>query len=206
MFRTPKELKKLLNVETEAISSSDLIRKPKNKPFKEIQCASQFGLGYEKYVFPCWLRVNPEENSDTDFILKTEKGQFLFQTTLADIPGRKMGNDHKPGPDGKLPVRPYRPERGRIEGPRWIADAVKEKVKKNYSCPKNLNLLVYANFTAHWLDHNAVCSEVARCQSSFMSIWVITNHQICSITSTQELGEIPFFADLYNPDEFLSLS
>ena len=205
IFHPPKELKALLETQAENVSSSDFIRKPQHKPLKETWCAIQFGLGYEKHIAACWLRLNAEENSDTDFVLKTRTGQFLFQTTIADVPGRRMGEDHKPGPDGSLPTRPYEPERGRIEGPKWIADAVKEKVEKKYSNSRDLNLLVYANFTAQQMDYQAVCDEVEEYKSNFLSIWVITNHQICSLTTTPELGEIRHFANVYDPEELLSM-
>ncbi|NIO41318.1 MAG: hypothetical protein GTO41_14775 [Burkholderiales bacterium] len=66
---------------------------------------------------PCSISVELEEYSDTDFILKTEAGEFPFQTTIADVPARQMGDDYIPEPDGTLPTRPYEPERGHTEGP-----------------------------------------------------------------------------------------
>ncbi len=205
MFCTPKNLKEQLETQAENVSSSDFIRKPQHKPLKEMWCAAQFGLGYEKHVTTCWLSVNPEENSDTDFILKTETGQFPFQTTIADIPGRCMGDEHKPDPNGTLPTTSYEPERGRMEGPKWIADAIKNKVEKNYSNSKDISLLVYANFTAHQLDYQALCNEVEKYKDNFLSIWVITNHQIFSLMTTPILGEIRYLANVYGSEELLSM-
>lgn len=203
-FYTPKELESIFEVKAGGISSSEFIRKPQSKELKEMWCALRFGLGYEKFVGPCSISVDLEENSDADFVLKTDAGEFPFQTTIADVPERRMGDDYKLEPDGTLPARPYEPERGHIEGPVWIANTVKEKVEKRYSTAKNLNLLIYANFSAHELDYAAVCDAIRECEKEFSSIWVITNHQICSLTSGVGLGEIRGFSAIYSPEELLS--
>ena len=165
----------------------------------------QFGMGYEKHVASCWLSVNAEEYSDTDFILKTEACEFPFQTTIADVPGRRMGDEHKPHQDGTLPLTPYEPERGRIEGPKWIVNAIKDKVEKNYANSKEISLVVYANFTAHQMDYQSVCNEVEKYKDKFFSIWVITNHQICSLVTKPTLGEVRFFANVYSSEELRSM-
>jgi len=199
-FRTPQELNTFFEKLAENIAPSDFIRKPQYKLLKEAWCALRFGLGYENYVESCHVSINEVENSDTDFTLKTGAGSFPFQTTIADVPERRMGDDYKPGPDGNLPLRPYAPERGRIEGPKWIADVVREKAEKKYANSGELSLLVYANFSAHEMDYQEVCNQVKKHRSSFLSIWVITNHQICSLTTIPELGEILYFANLHESE------
>lgn len=57
-------------------------------------CAARFGLGYEKFVEPCSVSVDLEENSDTDFVLKTDADDFPFQTRIADVPEMRMGDDY----------------------------------------------------------------------------------------------------------------
>ena len=104
-----------------------------------------------------------------------------------------MGDDYKPGPDGNLPLRPFQAERGRIEGPEWVATAVNEKVEKRYSTPKSLNLLIDAPFPAHNLDYMAVCDAVREYKEEFASIWMITDYQICSLAVSGGLGEIREF-------------
>lgn len=199
-FYKPKELESVFEEQAGNMSPSDFIRKPQHKNLKEMWCAIQFGLGYEKFVAPCWIKVNLEENSDTDFVLKVKAGEFPFQTTIADVPERRMTDDYKPQPDGTLPARPYEPERGRIEGPKWIAEAVKAKIQKRYSNAKKLNLLIYANFSAHNLDYQAICNAVREYKDEFSSIWIITNHQICSVKVVSELGEIRRFRTIYTPE------
>lgn len=205
-FYKPKELESLFEAQAEKLSPTDFIRSPQHKDLKEIWCALRFGLGYEKYVAPCFIKVNVQENSDTDFVLKVDNNVFPFQTTISDVPERQMGNDYIPEPDGSLPSRPYEPERGRIEGPKWIAGAVKNKVEKRYSAAKILNLLIYANFSANDLDYQAVCEEIREYEDEFASIWIITNHQICSIKVTSCLGEIRQFSAIYSPEELLITS
>ncbi|NOS35614.1 MAG: hypothetical protein GQ522_03145 [Deltaproteobacteria bacterium] len=204
-FYNPKELESIFEAKAGSISPSEFIRKPQHKELKEMWSAVRFGLGYEKFVGPCSISVGLEENSDADFFLKADACEFPFQTRIADVPERRMGDDYKPEPDGTLPARPYEPERGRIEGPGWIATAVKEKAEKRYSTAKNLNLLIYANFSAHDLDYKAVCDEVREYSDEFASIWIITNHQICSIKKGAGLGEIVGFRAIYSPEEILSM-
>lgn len=200
-FYTPKELESIFEAKAESISPTEFIRRPQHKGLKEMWCAVRFGLGYEKFVGPCFINVDLEENCDADFVVKTDAGEFPFQTRIADVPERRMGDDYKPKPDGTLSMQPYEPERGRIEGPGWIAAAVKEKMQKRYSTAKDLNLLIYANFSAHDLDYKAVCNAVRGYKDEFASIWVITNHQICSLTASVGLGEIREFSIIYSPEE-----
>jgi hypothetical protein len=203
-FHKPKELELTFDAKAGSIPDSKFIRVPRHKELKEMWCAVRFGLGYEKFVGPCSISVDIEENSDTDFVVKTDAGEFPFQTRIADVPERRMGDDYKPETDSILSTRPYEPERGHIEGPEWIAAAVKGKVLKRYSTAKNLNLLIYANFSAHDLDYKAVCDAVREYKDEFASIWIITNHQICSLTASSGLGEIREFCAIYTPEELLS--
>lgn len=203
-FYRPKDLEAIFEKRAANVSPSDFIRKPQHKDLKEMWCALRFGLGYEKFVKPCLIKVGLEENSDTDFVVKVDAGEFPFQTTIADVPERRMGDDYKPEPDGRLSVRPYEPERGRIEGPKWIADAVKNKVEKQYSTAKNLHLLIYANFSAHELDYQMVSVEIRKYEDKFSSIWLITNHTICSVKVNCELGEIQQFRAIYGVEKLLS--
>ena len=200
-FVTPRELKAQFDEQITGISNPDFIRKPQNQHLKDCWCAIHFGIGYERHVAPCALWVNPEQNSDTDFVLSTNRGEFLFQTTLSDIPERKMGGDYKVAADGKLPVRHYEPSRGSCDGPKWIAEAVQKKVSVNYAAASNLNLLVYANFPTNGLDYRSVSVALQPFSNCFASIWLVTNHHICSIISPSLLGELPSLSLINGPDD-----
>jgi hypothetical protein len=200
-FITPRELKEQLENRAEGLPPCDFIRKPGSQVLKDTWCAAHFGIGYERHVYPCELWVNPEQNSDTDFVLKTEHGEFPFQTTLADVPERRMTDDYKPGPDGEFPVRNYEPGRGTLEGIDWISDAVQKKVAVNYSTAHELNLLIYANFPTNGLDYQSLCMKLHKYSGQFASIWVVTNHQICSVMSFLTLGEISEFRLIYDSQE-----
>ena len=200
-FYKPADLRILFESKADEISPGDFIIKPQNKELKEMWCALRFGVGYEKLVGPCTVCVEIEENNDADFIIKTFAGEFPFQTIIADVPGRHMGDDYKPGPGGNLPKRPYQPERGRIEGPGWITNAVKEKIKKRYSTAKNLNLLIYANFTAHHMSYIDVYKAIEPYNDVFASIWIITNHQICSLIVNNSLGKIAQFSTISEEED-----
>jgi hypothetical protein len=109
------------------------------------------------------------------------------------------------GPDGKFPVRPYEPGRGTVEGPKWIADAVCKKVEAKYSSARDLNLLVYANFPTNGLDYTSVCTSLSKFAGQFASIWIVTNHLICSVMSFPALGEISDLRMIYDPQELFAL-
>ena len=204
-FLTPRDVKTQLEQAAAALPPGHFVRKPENQHLKETWCAAHFGLGYERHVRACTLWVNPQQSSDTDFVLKTEHLEFPFQTTLSDVPDRRMTDDHKPGPDGRFPGRAYEPGRGTIEGPDWIADAIRKKVAANYSAARELNLLVYANFPTNGLDYGSICTRLPEGSSNFASIWVVTNHQICSVVSFPSLGAIPELRMIYDPQELLAL-
>ncbi|SRR5712691_3130543 len=204
-FLKPRDLKTQLEKAAVALPPGHFIRKPENQHLKETWCAAHFGLGYERHVRPGTLWVNPQQSSDTDFVLKTEHGEFSFQTTLSDVPERRMTDDHKTGPDGRFPGRPYEPGRGTVEGPNWIADAVRKKVAANYSTARELNLLVYANFPTNGLDYESVCTNLREYSGKFASIWVVTNHQISSVISFPALGTIPELRMIYDPQELFAL-
>jgi len=204
-FLTPRDLKAQLEQAAATLPSGHFIRKPKNQHLKDIWTAAHFGLGYQRHVRPCTLWANSEQNSDTDFVLKTECGEFPFQTTLSDVPERRMSNEHKPGPDGKFPGRPYRPDRGTREGPKWIADAVRKKVDAKYSAAHELNLLVYATFSTNGLDYESVRTAVSEFAGRFASIWVVTNHLVCSVRSFPALGEISGLRMIYDEQDLSAL-
>jgi hypothetical protein len=189
-FVEPGQLKAELEEVAASLPAGAFIRDPKCQHLKEIWCAAHFGRGYARNVALCTVWVNAEQNTDTDFVLKVGNSEFPFQTTLSDVPGRRMGDDHKPDPTDSLRTRPYEPGRGSAEGPTWIAAAVRRKVEANYSTASKLNLLVYGNFDTNGLDYAAIRRNVEPVAGGFESIWLITNHQICSIVSTSELGEV----------------
>lgn len=192
-FHTPERLKEILETLSENVSRTDFIRKPKYNFLKEIWCAFRFGFGYKKHVAQCWISVNKEQNSDTDFFLKTKEGLFPFQTTIADVPNRHMGDEYKPTSSGvSMPSTPG----GRIESNKWISDAVKDKIDKNYSTSRKLNLLVYANFLSNELNYQKVSDALQKYSGVFSSIWIITNNQICSVYTEPKLGEIKYFQNI----------
>ena len=55
----------------------------------------------------------------------------------------------------------------------------------------DLNLLVYANFTAMGLEVNAIREKAGKHRDAFASIWVITNRHICTLFSNELIGEVP---------------
>jgi hypothetical protein len=197
-FVTPTELKDQLETEAAGIPPGEFITNPKYQHLKDVWCAAHFGIGYKRHVSPCTLWVNPEQNSDVDFAIKTKRGEFEFQTIIADVPGRRMSDEHRPLANGASRITPYEPGRGSMEGPKWIASAVQKKIGKKYSAQTTLNLLVYANFSADELRYNAVRDEVKQVTSRFASTWVVTNHLIFTVCSTEALGTLENMRLIYD--------
>src|SRR5207248_2862249 len=134
-------------------------------------CAGMMGLGYEKHVGPCLVAVNETAlPGDADFFLETAGKQYGFQLVEAMEAGRKRGAEYKGFANVTVRAIPYAPERGRTEGPAWIADKVRQKAEKNYADAAALNLLVYLNFSAHQIEHRDVVSAARPWCNRFASV------------------------------------
>jgi hypothetical protein len=204
-FLRPRELKARLEESAAALPTGAFIRDPRQQHLKDIWCAAHFGIGYERHVEPCSVWVNTEQNSDTDFVLRIKKGDFPFQATLADVPGRKMGDEHRLSRDAAPRPLPYQPGRGSAEGPEWIKAAICRKRTVRYSGASALNLLVYANFSTNGLDDDAVRRVAEEPAGAFASVWVVTNHQIFSVGQSGSCGRLHGLHLIYDPDEWSKL-
>ncbi len=78
---------------------------------------------------------------------------------------------------------------GRVEGPSWIRECVARKVARYREAGRDLNLLIYANFSTEQLAHEELVAELAEFKDDFRSIWVMDSVRLCSVHSTPELGE-----------------
>jgi hypothetical protein len=115
-----------------------------------------------------------------------------------------MGDEHKPDLGGAR-LLPYEPRRDSIEGPEWIAEAISRKRAVGYFDARALNLLVYANFATDGLTYEAIAREATHPAAAFASVWIVTNHQICSVGSAAPCGYVQDLQLIYHPDEWSSL-
>lgn len=191
-FIEPAQLMRLHDEMAEGLTPTQYIRKPEYQRLKDMWCAARFGMGYLRHVARCRVRVNELQSSGTDFFLEARGSIFEFQTVIADVPDRKMSDEYRVSELGRS--RPYEPDRGLIEGPQWIANAVNGKIAKLYAGAANLNLLVYANFSAHYQRSAPIREAVLELPRKFSSVWVMNNHQVCSTYSTQGLGSVDHLA------------
>lgn len=74
---------------------------------------------------------------------------------------------------------------------------MQKNTDRKYSAQTTLNLLVYANFPADELRYD----EVKQVTSRFASPWVVTNHLIFSVSSTEALGSLESMRLLYDFEE-----
>lgn len=161
------------------------------------------GLGYEKCVAPCRVAVNQSNDQiDADLYLETAGREFPFQLVEAMEPERRRGAEYKAGAEHALASHPIEPERGRVEGPNWIASAIAKKATKRYAGSGKLNLLVYGNFPAYRIQHADVV-DATRCHFPvFASIWVVTNLWLGSLHVANELGRIEGWGIIFTPEQY----
>lgn len=160
-------------------------------------------LGVRKCVAPCRVAVNKSrERGDADFFLETNLKNYPFQLIEVQEPGRRRGAEYKALAAGKLKGFKYEPERGRTEGPHWIANAVAKKRGKKYAGSMDLNLLVYGNFSAHQLQHSDVVEAARIHVSAFASVWVVTSLWLGSIYVANGLGRIDGWCLIFTPEDY----
>jgi len=194
-FHEPASLLKGVENEMQRVSQEQLFNNPKYQKLKESWCASMFGLGIQKHVSPCEVAINNSNNRlDVDFYLKTPSGIWEFQLVEIQEPGRRRGLLYRQLSTLRRTLIPYEPERGRTEGPGWIANGVERKKAKNYAGKQSLNLLVYVNFTAHNLQYEALVRALSTYSDSFPSLWLVSSLTFCSIFSNSGIREVPGWA------------
>jgi hypothetical protein len=191
IYSDPREILGGAETEMEPIPNEELFNSPQYQKLKERWCAGMFGVGYSMFVGQCEVAVNASSyREDVDIFLRAKDREWEFQLAEVQEPGRQRGREYAQFADGKVRTLPYEPERGRIEGPKWLAEGVRKKKEKNYSGSKDMQLLLYANFPAQELEHSEIIKALEQFKSDFASIWVVTSMHVCSIFSPQELGQI----------------
>jgi hypothetical protein len=188
--------------EMDCISNEIFFNSPKQEyqKLREKWCAAMFGIGYGKYISECKVAVNDtDQRVDSDFFVLVGENEHPFQLVEAPNPDRKRGKEYKQLANGTRESVPYRPEKGRVEGPQWIIARVKKKAAKCYATANRLNLLVYANFEANPMDYQTLKEMVRDFSGTFASIWVITNSKICTLCGSTDLGEINGWQSVRSP-------
>lgn len=173
--------------EMEGIPSKELFNSPRHQYLLDRWSAGSFAVAYALHVQQCRVAMEPlEAPSDVDFHLRAAEHTFPFQTVEVQKPGRRRGLEYRQPPT----LAPYRPAAEGAEGPRWLGDGLQKKLDKHYSTAKQLNLLVYADFTTEQLEWANVAHELDQFSSQFASLWVITYNVVGSVFSTSELGSV----------------
>lgn len=159
--------------ESESVPDDRFFNDPALKSLREAWAAGYFTLGLKR-VFPS-VEVRLNKDRFPDFHIRIGGSEYEFEFTLADKPERLIGKGYKDRRSDPLQLKSYQPERGRREGPSWVAGAVRKKFYKHYSiCP---HLLVYANFEASALDPLAIADSCRQWLTSFSSIWILWNYK-----------------------------
>ena len=202
IFHDPLSLYKFVDEKMGEIPLGRLFNDDTHRILREQWCASVFGIGYDYYVRPCRVAVEESlENRGIDFLLEAGDKEFSFQTTEAQEEGRERGKEYKEIEQGKVVTHPYTPERGRQEGPDWIVNAIARKAEKHYSDIKDLNLLVYVNFTAHEMHFDEIKKKAKEYRGTFSSIWLLTNSLIATLSPNNDIGDIPGWGKIWDRPE-----
>ncbi len=119
-------------------------------------------------------------------------------------PERRRGAEYKAQARGERGGFGNDPDRGHIEGPKWIADGIAQKVGKNYAGATDLHLLVYANFNGYQLQHADVVAAALPHLPAFASVWVVTNLWLGTISSADDIGRTPGWCIIFTPEDWLA--
>lgn len=119
-------------------------------------------------------------------------------------PDRARGAEYKALAKGEIRGFSYEPERGRIDGPQWIAGGIAKKTAKNYAGAGdlNLNLLVYADFSARQLQYAEVLAAARPHLATFASVWVVTSLWLGSLYVSNGLRRIDGWCTIFTPEEY----
>ncbi|HSS96578.1 MAG TPA: hypothetical protein VLK33_06105 [Terriglobales bacterium] len=179
------------------IPQEELFNSSAYQKLREQWCIGVLGIGYAQYVRPCTVGINhSSDHLDADAFMESQGVLYPFQIVETMKDGRKRGKEKKDLASGVIRSVSYEPEKGRIEGPNWIANMIAKKADKRYSGSTNLNLLVYANFDAHQLNYEDVRTKAEQFRTCFHSIWMILNTHICSLYSSDKLGSLPGWGEI----------
>lgn len=183
-FIDPQELLADVERQREAAPQVELFNDPAFAKLRESWCAAMFGAAFSRHLSECLISVNDTRGRvDADFFARIGGTDFDFQLVEAQQPGRRRGLEYKQFADGTIRSIEYSPERGRIEGPEWIRDAIERKVANNYAGADRLRLLVYTNFSARGLRLEDITAASINFSDVFASVWVLTSLHLCSLFS-----------------------
>lgn len=199
-FLAPARLLEIYEAEVSTIPNEVLFNDPQYQKLIEKWVTAGFGIAYEKFVRSCEVGLNESaERVDADFFLRAEDNIYPFQITEVQEQGRRRGEEYRGFADGSIQSVAYTPEKGRLEGPTWIAKGIAKKVTKSYADSEILSLIVYANFSAYQLEYEAVRQAAEPYKDAFFSIWVITGYLCASLFSNDQLGVIPRWGIFQDP-------
>jgi hypothetical protein len=172
--------------ESELVPNDRFFNDPTLKPLQEAWAAGHFALGLQHFYDSIEIRLDSDRFPD--FHLCIDGKTYEFEFTVAEKPERMIGKEYKERKANPLHLKTYQPERGRQEGPSWIANAVRKKHERHYSnCP---HLLVYVMFEASSLNQNIITKLCYQWFNSFSSIWVLWCYKFVLIHKYDTFNEV----------------
>jgi len=136
-----------------------------------------------------------------DFELRLNENLIRFETTEADVPGRKRGDEYRQSP--QMMEDPVEDWIARAEAvPGALKTAVRKKKAKLYS--KHENLLIYLNIGEYGIRHREIIAAfpdaTKDARDIFKSVWILWKQQAFEVwrdgePSQQVYGEPSGFVD-----------
>lgn len=179
----PDELAAVVDSFATDATSKELVTKRTHQRWREMWCASRFGLGFRERFGDCEIEIDDvDEQRDFDFHLRFEGDRLPFQVATVLDKGRRPGDEYKTGTRAEIKGwYDTRPAQDEDYARRCVQRSLRAKVAKNYAAPQSLHVLLYLNLKAAgvpWVVLAEACKVDAR---RFASVWVTTDHYLCCL-------------------------
>lgn len=162
---------------------------PENQHIREAWCAAQFGLGFDKCIGSCEVKIN--SLNFPDFFLRYNNREFWFENTEVLREGRLRTKEYQEkSEDSMAHISQAEMEKNEVQAPEWIKRAIAKKASKYGSNSKSINLLIYVNLSLlHILDINKIRDVCLEYEGTFQSIWILTGQYISVLFISPECKE-----------------
>lgn len=194
-YYVPEKLDALVLRDNFAIPQNKFFS-PENQHIREAWCAAQLGLGFDKYIGRCEVKVNSGEFPD--FFLKYNGCEFEFENTEVLREGRLRTKEYREKSDSSIEhISQAEMEYNETKAPEWVKNAIEKKASKYKENAKSVNLLIYVNINSSRFDINKIREACLEYEDTFQSVWLLTGQYVGTLFMSKEgvmLGEIDGFS------------
>jgi hypothetical protein len=161
---------------------------PEHTKTQELWCAVHFSKGYSAHIKSSTIIMDDSDTQlDYDFELKVAGKLYPMQITECMEPDRRRGDEYKEVNPG---ITKDDSEYGNANAHIWVKNTIEKKFTKYFAGCRELNLLVYLNFSALEQRYDILTEHCADIAKNFNSVWLLNGNALCCIKSCEELGEL----------------